>query len=212
MEDRIMADELFTDGFLQNVRLLIERHHSIYPLLPPQGVFFEALVEQAFLLSGLEKKMVIPSATNSPWHDLLVAGVKLSIKSETGKITRVHSISITKLCTTETGKWDATALARHAVEHVGRHDRMLMLRAIWGKLAFRYQLVEIPLSLLKLLATARFIEVGKRAGRKSLGGDVVQNGKVVYHVHFDGADGKCQVRQLPVERCIILREWEQPFP
>ena len=98
------------------------------------------------------------------------------------------------------------------VEHLGRHDRMLMLRAIWGKLAFRYQLVEIALPLLKKLASVQYVEVGKRAGRKSLGGNVMESGKILFHVHFDGADGKCQVRQLPVERCSILREWEQPFP
>ncbi len=207
-----MTDGLFTDQFLERVQTLIGRHHTIYPLLPPQGIFFEALVERAFLMSGRDRASVIPSSTNSPWHDLLVGDIKLSIKSETGKITRVRHISITKLCTTETGEWNATALVKHAIDHLGRHDRMLMLRAIWGKLSFRYQLVDIPLSLLKKLDTAQFAEVGKRAGRKSLGGDVIEGGETLFHVHFDGADGKCQVRHLPLERCVILREWEQPFP
>ncbi len=61
-----MPESVFTEQFLANVESLVKRHHSIYPVLPPQGVFFEALVEQAFRLSGWEHGDVVPSATNSP--------------------------------------------------------------------------------------------------------------------------------------------------
>jgi hypothetical protein len=50
-----MADEygpLFTDAFVASLRSLIEAHHSVYPKLPPQGIFFESLVERAFRLAG----------------------------------------------------------------------------------------------------------------------------------------------------------------
>ncbi len=72
---------------------------------------------------------LVPSVPNSPWHDLLVGGIKLSIKSETGKSTRTSTISITKLCTTETGEWTPEALVKHTLAHIARHDRMLMIRA-----------------------------------------------------------------------------------
>jgi hypothetical protein len=32
----------------------------------------------------------------------------------------------------------------------------------------------------------------------------------VFRVHFDGADGKCQIHRLPVSRCQVWLEWEQP--
>ena len=151
---------------------------------------------------------MVPSATNSPWHDLLVGDTKLSIKSETGTITRPTKISITKLCTTETGEWTIPALVEHTVKHIARHDRMLMLRAIWGSLAFRYQLVEVPLPLLRKIRAAKFAEVGTRAGRKSLGADVFEGDKKLFRVHFDGADGKCQIHQLSLEHCASC-QWEQ---
>ena len=47
-----MAIEIFTDEFLNAVQSLVGRHHTIYPRLPPQGIFFEALVEQAFRKAG----------------------------------------------------------------------------------------------------------------------------------------------------------------
>ncbi|MGA2866470.1 MAG: hypothetical protein ABSF95_18510 [Verrucomicrobiota bacterium] len=206
------ATGLFSEAFLANVQTLVQRHHTIYPRLPPQGVFFEALVEQAFRLSGWAANEVVPTTPNSPWHDLLVGTARLSIKSETGKATKRTKISITKLCTTEAGEWTAKALVNHAIAHVDRHDRMLMLRAIWKPGGFDYQLVEIPLELLKRMRNAQFSGVGSRPGRESVGGDVMLESERVFHVHFDGADGKCQVHGLLIQYCKILREWNQPIP
>jgi hypothetical protein len=53
------------------------------------------------------------------------------------------------------------------------------------------------------------LPVGRREGRRSLGFDVTDGEDVLFHVHFDGADGKCQIRNLPVDRCIVLDRWEQ---
>jgi len=205
-----MAVEVFTEEFLSAVESLVNRHHTIYPRLPPQGLFFEALVEQAFRRAGWSREEVVPTTPNSPWHDLSVGGVRLSIKSETGKATRVNKISITKLCTTETGEWNTGALVRHAIAHLSRHDRMLMVRAIWQESAFHYQLVEIPLQLLARMKETRFSEVGKRQGRRSLAADVTDQGEKIFRVHFDGADGKCQIHGLLINRCRTLREWQQP--
>ncbi len=43
---------LFNDQFVATLKSLIELHHSIYPRIPPQGIFFESLVEQAFKRLG----------------------------------------------------------------------------------------------------------------------------------------------------------------
>jgi hypothetical protein len=206
-----MPTDIFTDDFLVAVQLLIERHHTIYPCLPPQGLFFEALVEQAFRLAGRQKRELIPTAPNSPQYDLLVAAVRLSIKSETGKITRPDKISLTKLCTTETGDWTPAALVAHAIAHLGRYDRMLLLRAVWAEDAFDYQLLDVPLGLLGKMREARFEEVGKRKGRRSVAADVMDGDAKLFRVHFDGADGKCQIHQLLVRLCRMLRAWRQPF-
>jgi type II restriction enzyme len=204
-----MTAEIFTDQVLSAIQSLIERHHTIYPRLPPQGPFFEAIVEQAFRLAGWPACEVIPTTPNSPQHDLSVGGVRLSIKSETGKATKTGKIAITKLCTTETGNWDGNSLVAHAIAHINRCDRMLMLRAIWKDSAFEYQLVEIPLSLLSRMNGVEVCEVGRRHGRRSFAADVMGEGQRLFRVHFDGADGKCQIHGLPVDLCLMLRSWEQ---
>ncbi len=85
--------------------------------------------------------------------------------------------------------------------------------AIWEREnVIDYQLVEIPLTLLRRMEGCEALPVGRRAGRRSLGCDVRDGEEVLFHIHFDGADGKCQLRGLRVDRCIMLAEWEQTVP
>ncbi|GEM_PF-598594 len=201
--------ELFTKKFIGTLRKWIHTHHTVYPRVPPQGIYFESLVERAFLHAGWAREMVILENPNSPRADIKIGDTRLSLKTETGAITRRHSISITKLCTTEKGDWASAALIKHAMSHLSRYEGILMLRAIWADGAIDYQLVDVPIALLRLMAPCRALEVGRREGRKSLGFDVLDGNDVLFHVHFDGADGKCQLRGLRIDRCLMLAEWRQ---
>lgn len=204
--------DLFTAEFIQSLTALIARHHSIYPLIPPQGIYFESLVERAFLSAGYPRSQVVLENPNSPKADIRVGNTRLSLKTETGKITRPTKISITKLCTTETGDWTSVALIEHAISHLSRYEGILMLRAVWGDREINYQLVDIPIALLELMRAGEALPVGKRQGRISLGFDVMDADRLVFHIHFDGADGKCQVRNLDVSRCLMLANWMHALP
>lgn len=199
---------LFSQEFLITLRSLVGVHHSIYPMIPPQGIYFECLVEQAFKQIRVPFTRVQVSEPNSPKHDLMVGSDRISLKTETGKGTRSNSISITKLCTTEREPWIAEGLVQHTVNHLSRNEHMLMLRAVWDEPVIHYQLVDIPVTLLRRIATADIQPVGRRQGRKSLGADVFDEAGKVFHVHFDGADGKCQIRGLLTDRCNVLLDWD----
>jgi hypothetical protein len=204
---------LFSQPFIGKLKDWIGTHHTVYPHLPPQGIYFESLVERAFLLTGWTRNEVVLTHPNSPKADITVGDTRLSLKTETGNVTRRDFISITKLCTTETGDWTSQALISHAVSHLSRYEGILMLRAIWEREnLIDYQLVEIPLALLRKMEGCEAIPVGRRPGRGSLGFDVLEQGEVLFHIHFDGADGKCQLRRLRVDRCVMLAEWEQAVP
>ena len=183
-------------------------HHSIYPHVPPQGIYFEALVERAFKTIKKPFTPVQPARRNQPTHDLLVEDKRISLKTETGAGTNSALISITKLCTTEREPWTPTVLIGRVLEHLERYDIILMLRAVWERPLIRYQLLEIPVETLKLIRTADLQTVGKREGRQSLGADVRGQDAVLFHVHFDGSDGKCQIRNLRVESCALLLAWD----
>jgi hypothetical protein len=200
--------KLFRSDFIERLRDWIATHHKVYPRLPPQGIYFESLVERAFLHSGWEREKIVLENPNSPRADIKVGDTRLSLKTETGK----GLVSITKLCTTETGEWSSRALIDHAVAHLSRYEGILMLRAIWGSEDIDYQLIDVPVSLLERMRGCEALPVGRREGRKSLAFDVKEGDEVMFHVHFDGADGKCQVQRLRIDRCIMLSEWKQKFP
>jgi hypothetical protein len=206
-------ESLFKQTFIDKLRSWIGTHHSVYPHVPPQGIYFDSLVERAFLHSGWSRDQVVLTNPNSPRADITVGTTRLSLKTETGNITRRNFISITKLCTTETGEWTSDALIKHALSHLSRYEGILMLRALWERdNAIDYQLIEIPLTLMRKMESSTALAVGRRQGRKSLGCDVLEGDQVIFHIHFDGADGKCQIRGLRVDRCIVLAEWEQVLP
>ncbi len=200
--------DIFTPRFLEGLQKLVDHHHFIYPLIPPQGIYFEALVERAFKQVRQPATRVKPTTRNAPRDDLMVGTVRLSIKTETGLSTDKDFIQITKLLTTEKEPWTANSLIERTLQHLSRYDCILMLRAIWELPIIHYQIVDIPITLLELIREAQIIPVGKRTGRRSLGADVYQEGRKMFHIHFDGSDGKCQVRGLAVTDCRLLFSWD----
>ncbi len=204
-----MTNPLFTPQFIEHLKLMVQQHHLLYPRMPPQGIFFEALVERAFRMTGIHPAEVVLTTANVPREDLQVPDARVSIKTETGRGTHPDRINITKLCTTEREPWDSSTLIGRVLEHLSRYDRILMLRAIrTGNGTISYQVVDIPISLLKLMGKITVTPVGRRKDRKSLGGDVNQGGERVFRVHFDGTDGKCQIQRLLLSRCNLLLEWD----
>ena len=87
-----------------------------------------------------------------------------------------------------------------------------MLRTIWTAEFMHYQFVDIPVDVLRLLETADPQPVGRRAGRQSLGADVLCGSEIAFRVHFDASDGKCQIRGLRVSDCRVLSEWDKERP
>ena len=87
--------ELFTDKFIGALQTWIHTHHTVYPKLPPQGIYFESLVERAFLHSGWARNVVVLENPNSPRADIKIGDTRLSLKTETGRVTRKNSIAIT---------------------------------------------------------------------------------------------------------------------
>ncbi len=199
---------VFQPDFLIAIRALVNVHHSIYPQLPPQGNYFEALVEEAFRWI---KKPFTPlgrTGGNLAGPDLIVEDRKISLKTETGLGTKPKLVSITKLCTTERDPWEAKSLTERALAHLSAYDLILMLRAVWEGPLIHYQLLEIAVDTLKLIGTANLKPVGKRTTRISLGADVFRGKDKVFHVHFDASDGKCQIQRLKTEECVVLLEWD----
>lgn len=89
-----MTDASFVDVFEQalglTIETLVKQHHTVYPDLPPQGIYFEKLARRAFELCAAPGARIEQTTPNQPEFDLAVAGAKL--------------------CTTERDPWEAAAL------------------------------------------------------------------------------------------------------
>lgn len=176
---------IFDEGFLASLEISVKIHHQLYPTVPPQGIYFEALVERSFKAIKKPYAMIQPSNRNLAGHDLLVEGKRISLKTETGASTKANRINITKLCTTEKEPWDAPTLVARVLDHLSRYEFILMLRSIWERPLLHYQLLEIPIDNLRLIETADVQVSGKRKGRQSLGAKVSANNQILFSVFFD---------------------------
>jgi hypothetical protein len=205
-------DSIFEPGFLYFLRVSVDLHHQLYPAVPPQGIYFEALVERTFREIHKPMTVIRVGGATQPRYDILFEGHRISLKTETGKSTKPDRITITKLCTTEKEPWTADSLKARALAHLARYDAILMLRTIWTSDFMHYQLVDIPVNLLGLIETADPHPVGRREGRRSLGADVLFGNEIAFRVHFDASDGKCQIRGLRVSDCRLLSEWDKERP
>jgi len=200
--------EPFGPDFLIAIRALVNVHHSIYRQIPPQGIYFESLVEEAFRQIRKPFAVIEPTRRNQPTHDLLVEGLRISLKTETGLGTDRDHIHMTKLCTTEREPWEPKVLVARVMEHLSLYDIILTLRAIWEAPLIHYQLLEIPVATLRKIEGAQLAQVGRRKGRSSLAADVAIGNEKIFRVHFDGSDGKCQISRLHIRHCRMLSEWD----
>lgn len=208
MNGQQQTPAIFSQRFLEALQRLVDHHHVIYPTIPPKGRYFEALVEKAFKTIRQPFTWVKPTTPNAPREDLNVGETRLSLKTETGFGTKPNLIVISKLLTTEKYPWTAESLIRRTLQHLSRYDYILMLGAIWEQPVIHYQLLNIPVDLLRLIEGANLITVGKLTERQSLGADVVRGERKLFHVHFDGSDGKCQISRLATADCEMLLAWD----
>jgi hypothetical protein len=162
----MVDSEVFSAGFLEALQTLVNVHHALYPRISPQGIYFEALVEKAFRNDRKPFTPIEVTGPNQPRHDLLVDNARLSLKTETGLGTHPDQIAITKLCTTEREPWTSDVLVSRVTAHLTKYDLILMLRAVWKDPLIRYQLVDIPVALLRLIENADLQPVGRRKGGK----------------------------------------------
>jgi hypothetical protein len=202
---------IFDPGFLLALEVSIKIHHIIYPAVPPQGIYFEELVEQSFVRIKKPFTHIKGTGATMAGPDLLVEDKRISLKTETGSGTKPDLITITKLCTTERDPWDVPTLVGRVLEHLSRYDIILMLRCVWELPLIHYQLLEIPVENLRLIETAQFALVGPpRSGgrRQSLKAVVCRKDQELFDAFFDASDGKCTIRKLRVADCVMLDEWD----
>lgn len=159
----------------------------------------------------------IVSDPTNPGADVIVDGVKFSLKTEAAKSIRSDKITISKLMeaawmkTCQT-KYDFAAGTRERiVSHLENYERIIMLRAFSVKGdAVRYDFVEIPRDMLlsvRHVTSTDFTDITQARGTRAI---VKYRGKNAFSLVMDGSDDKITISNLFVSLCVTHGSWTVP--
>lgn len=207
--ERYPASDWITDVTLDRLGDALRIHHA-FSRQPLSKDRFEYAFERALNLSGIPAALV-RSRTNRG-HDLTIAGVPVSLKTEAAANIREDNIHVSKWMELGRGDWILVTLRNLFLEHVQSYQRIFTLRClIPGPTKYKYELVEIPRALLLEAQNCTFeICEGSRQNPKPGYGYVRdQQGLLKYAMYFDGGtERKLQIKHLRKSLCQIHAIWE----
>jgi restriction endonuclease SmaI-like protein len=175
---------------------------------------FEYAFERALTLSGIPSRL--EDRRTNPGHDITVAGVPISLKTEAAANIKLNEIHVSKWMELGKGEWDLALLRDRFLDHCTRYDHILTLRCIArvpkaDPTFFKYELVEIPKALM-LEAKHCHLEVmtnSKQNPQPGYGYIHEPNGLRKFSLYFDGgSERKLQIKHLRKDLCQVHATWE----
>lgn len=205
---RAPDSDIVTQIVLDNLgdRLLIHHAGSRQALSKDR---FEFAFEAALNDSGIPARLV-KSRTNRG-HDLTIADIPVSLKTEAAANIRDDSIHVSKWMELGKGEWKLPLLRDLFLEHMQSYERIFTLRCLDADPAHvSYELVEIPKALM-LEASSCQLEVRKDSRQNPKPGyGYVRDaaGQLKYALYFDGGtERKLQIKNLRKDLCKVHATW-----
>jgi len=207
MYERTLISESILDDFGDILRV----HHS-FSREPFSKDKFEYALEKILSESGM-------SATLAPrgqrGFDITIDGVRFSLKTEAAKTIKENILHISKFMELGGGQWgtnesDLEGLRQQFLRTLSAFDRILTLRALKKENPYKYELVEIPKSLLSQAASG-VLEMKMTSPQIPRPGYCwVKDGEsLLYRLYFDGGgERKLQIKALQKEFCVVHATWE----
>jgi hypothetical protein len=214
------GSDLVTEDFAEAFAGRILIHHALTASVMKKKRFEYALQQTA---RAVGHDAVLTRSSTNPGEDIRIDGTTFSLKTEAAQNIHPDKITISKF---QEARWirechTPAEFAEGTRQHVGRHlnqyDRILILRVfeldedpLFGK-QIRYDLVEIPLALLRkvLGLPDHAFDEETRAG--SSGADVRENGRRLFRLTLDGSVEKVTIRSLLVDACFEHGSWTAPL-
>lgn len=208
--------DLFDEITLQNFGDALRVHHSFSSESFSKDKFEYVLVH-VLKMSGHEAEL---APKGNPGHDATVDGVQLSLKTQADKNIKENVLWISKFMELGRGNWgddpdDLEGLRRQFLNHLGRYEKILSLRAVRKAPHWKYELVEIPIDILKLANSGQLeMKLDSKQFPKP-GYCYVRNedGQIIFSLYFDGGgERKLQIKNLSKDTCRVHAEWEFFIP
>lgn len=202
-------NEAFIDRF--GDRLITHHFNSHRPLTK---TLFEHAFNDSLNESGMQSQLA-ESRTN-PGHDITIQNTRASLKTEAARNISQKNIHVSKWMELGKGKWILEDLLVRFLSHLSNYEKIFTLRYIKSTdLIFKYQLVEIPKSLLLESENANLVvmEDSTQDPKPGYGYVFDEHGERKFSLYFDGgSERKLQIRHLNVSLCLIHAEWHYTLP
>jgi len=206
--------KIITEQILEDFGDILRLHHA-FSREPFSKDKFEYALERVLRESGILAQL---APRGSPGYDIEIQAERFSLKTEAAKAIKQSTIHISKFMELGGGQWgdnpdDLVGLRDQFLSNLEGIQRILTLRSLQkGEPAYRYELVEIPKSLLAKAATGRF-EMRSESTQSPKPGYcyVEEKGECLFSLYFDGGgERKLQIKNLRKDLCLVHATWEFP--
>ncbi len=197
-----------SQAVLERIGDALRFHHALsrQPLSKDR---FEFAFERALNLGGIAATLV-QNRTN-PGHDITIAGIPVSLKTEAEANIRKELIHVSKWMELGKGQWLLPNLRDMFLKHMQSYERIFTLRCLSpGPTHYFYELVEIPKALLMEAATCHFkvMKDSKQKPKPGYGYVYDEKRKLKFELYFDGGtERKLQIKQIRKDLCITHATW-----
>jgi hypothetical protein len=212
-----LVSEDFAQAFAG--RLLI--HHALSASVMKKKRFEYALLQTAH---AVDYSATLTRSSTNPGEDIRINGITYSLKTEAARNIQPGKITISKF---QEARWIrdchtpaefAEGTRRHVGRHLAQYERILMLRvfaleggaSVFGK-RIRYNLVEIPLSVLRKVLHLPDEAYSEESSAGSSAANVEEDGRRIFRLTLDGSVEKVTIRGLSVDACIKHGSWIVPL-
>lgn len=215
-EFTLNESDLFDEITLQNFGDAMRVHHS-FSSEPFSKDKFEYVLVNVLNLSGHKAEL---APKGNPGHDVTVDGVQLSLKTQADKNIKEQMLWISKFMELGKGDWgdntaDLKGLRNQFLRHMESYERIFTLRALQKAPHWKYELVEIPISVLELARNGELeMKLDSRQYPKP-GYCYVRDKQdaTILNLYFDGGgERKLQIKNLNKDYCRVHAEWEFIIP
>lgn len=212
----IYKSDIINQEVLNNFGDALRIHHS-FSMEPFSKDKFEYVLEQILNINSTVASLA-PKGNRG--HDITVNGIRISLKTQADKNIKEDKIWISKFMELGKGDWgdnpnDLEKLRNSFLNHMKNYTRILTLRTLEKGPKWKYELVEIPKT---LLVSAQYGDLEMKLDSKQFPKPGYchvpqKTGKIKFQLYFDGGgERKLQVKNLLKEFCIVHATWEFVIP
>jgi type II restriction enzyme len=211
-EFKVLDSKLVSEDILKDFGYALLIHHT-FSNEPFSKDKFEYVLVRILEMHGVKSDL---APRGNPGHDITINNTKVSLKTQADRNIKEDYLWISKFMELGKGDWgdnpiDLELLLNQFLTHLQNYDRILILRSLSKKPDWHYELVEIPIELLREAENGE-LEMKTDSIQYPKPGYCYVKGpdkELKYQLYFDGgSERKLQIKKLDKKFCRVHCEWK----